>query len=420
MTLIKPTLALQRLVVLKSGGALYDQTFHTGLNIIRGENSSGKTTIADFIFFSLGGDLRNWTPEAGGTDSVHTQVAINYATYTFSREVQADARPPIQLFEGTYDEAIAARDKWLKYPYSRSGNTESFSQVIFHLLGLPEQKADTQQNITLNQILRLLYFDQITSVEEIFRAERFDNRDIRTAIGELLLGIDDLAMHGLRLRLREAERRFAEVAGELRSMFRVLGQTEHANISVINYQQEVSEAEAEQEDLRRTVDALANRRNEEIIAKAEERIRGLYIVLQDTKRKISEHRHTEQSIAFDLEDSRKFVDTLKERLGSLSASEHMVSILGSIQFKICPACFQVTESTENGSVCHLCKSPVSDSEPWVGHLKMREELTFQLRESQNLIERREMELKETRSTLSDQVMDQRGYEAYPSPHLTIK
>lgn len=410
MTLIKPTLALQRLVVLKSGGALYDQTFHPGLNIIRGENSSGKTTIADYIFFSLGGDLRNWTPEAGGTDSVHTQVAINHTTYTLSREVQADARPPIQLFEGTYDEAIATRNKWLKYPYSRSGNTESFSQVIFHLLSLPEQKTDSQQNITLNQILRLLYFDQITSVEEIFRDEPFDNRDIRTAVGELLLGIDDLEMHGLRLRLREAERQFAEVAGELRSMFRVLGQTDHADISVVNYQQKVSEAEAEQEDLRRTVETLANRRNEEMTAKAEERIRELYVALRDTKRTISEHHHTEQSIAFDLEDSRNFINTLKERLGSLSASEHMVSILGSIQFKICPACFQVTEPIENDSVCHLCKSPISDSEPWAGHLKMREELTFQLRESQNLIEKRETELKETRATLSDLVRDQRTYE----------
>ena len=410
MTLIKPTLALERLVVLKSGGHLYDQAFHSGLNIIRGENSSGKSTIADFIFFSLGGDLRNWTPEASGTDTVHAQVAINTTTYTLSREIQADARSPLYLFEGTYDEAIAARDKWLKYPYNRSGNTESFSQVIFHLLGLPEQKTDSQQNITLNQILRLLYFDQITSVEEIFRDEPFDNRDIRTAVGELLLGIDDLEMHGIRMRLREAERRLAEVAGELRSMFSVLGQTDHADISVVNYQKEVSEAEAEQEELRRTVEELADRRTEEVTARAEESIREIYVALRETKSNIAEHRHTEQSMAFDLEDSRNFVETLKERLGSLSASEQMQSILGSIRFKICPACFQMIESKENGSVCHLCKAPISDSEPLAGHLKMREELTFQLRESETLMQARERELKATRASLSDLMRDQRTYE----------
>ena len=411
MTLISPTLALQRLVVLKSGGALFDQTFHAGLNIIRGENSSGKSTIADLIFFALGGDLRNWTPEASGTDSVHAQVTINGTTYTLSREIQPNARPPLHLFKGDYDEAISMRDKWLKYPYRRTSNTESFSQVVFNLLGLPEQKTEAQQNITLNQILRLIYVDQITSVDEIFRHEQFDNRDIRTAVGELLLGIDDLAMHDIRLRLRDAEREFAEVAGELRSMFAVLGQTDHANISVVNFREQVSEAQAEQEHIRGTVDDLVVRRTEEVIAEADKRVRGIYDDLRQTKEAMAEQRSSEQAMAFDLEDSHQFVNTLEERLMSLSASEQMLSILGSVQFKVCPACFQMTEAVDTDSVCHLCKTRISDSEPWAGHLKMREELTFQLRESKNLIKARETELGSIRTSLSSLDRKKSSYEA---------
>ena len=50
------TLFLQRLRILtRNGGVAYDEKFHRGVNIIRGQNSSGKSTIVRFIFFVLGG-----------------------------------------------------------------------------------------------------------------------------------------------------------------------------------------------------------------------------------------------------------------------------------------------------------------------------------------------------------------------------
>ena len=410
MTQLRPTLFLQRLVVLKSFHALYDQTFHLGLNIIRGENSSGKSTLADFIFFSLGGDLQDWIPEASAADSVHAEVRINGTVYTLSRDVEPDSHPPMYIFEGAFDKAMDSREKWLRYPYSRTSNTESFSQVVFNLLGLPEQKTEAQQNITLHQILRLLYLDQITPVDEIFRNERFDSRDTRTAVGELLLGIDDLELHDVRLRLRDAERQYAEVAGELRSMFQILGQTGHADISVVNYQKELVEAQTEQENLRRTVDELAHQRTEAISFELDEKTKQIFDALQTTKKTMTEQRRKEQSVAFDLEDSTKFVHTLEERLSALSASEHMASILGSVEFKLCPACFRITDTTLEDTVCHLCKSPMSDSEPHTGHLKMREELTFQLRESRRLIEKRNVELASIRASLRGLIQRKRSLE----------
>ena len=400
MTQFSPSLIIRRLVVLKSGGKLYDQVFQPGLNIIRGENSSGKSTIADLIFFSLGGDLQNWTPEAGTIDSVHTEVKINGTVYTLSRDVEPGFRPPLYLFEGHLDTAMNDREKWLRYPYARSNNTESFSQLLFGLLGFPEQKTEAHQNITIHQILRLLYFDQITPVDEIFRSERFDNRDIRTAVGELLLGVDDLEMHDIRLRLRESEKRYVEIAGELRSMFNVLGQTDHADISVVNYQDQIKQTREEQEKLRNAINELTIRRAEDVAAEADERTRKLYETLKETKARIGEERRKEQTITFDLEDSAHFVKTLRERLNALSASEHMMSILGDITFQMCPACFQVVDNNQDSSLCHLCKHPISDSEPQAGYLKMREELTFQVRESGKLIQRRDTELASIRASLS--------------------
>lgn len=52
--MMRNNLFLNRLHILTDEGAIaYDETYHKGVNIIRGDNSSGKSTITHFIFLSL-------------------------------------------------------------------------------------------------------------------------------------------------------------------------------------------------------------------------------------------------------------------------------------------------------------------------------------------------------------------------------
>lgn len=49
--MMKNNLYLRRLVVFTNQGKIaYDEKFHNGINIICGDNSSGKSTITHFIF----------------------------------------------------------------------------------------------------------------------------------------------------------------------------------------------------------------------------------------------------------------------------------------------------------------------------------------------------------------------------------
>ena len=56
MTLFKPNLQLRKLRVMRGTIAAYSADFHEGVNIIRGQNASGKSTVVDFIFYVLGGE----------------------------------------------------------------------------------------------------------------------------------------------------------------------------------------------------------------------------------------------------------------------------------------------------------------------------------------------------------------------------
>lgn len=61
------------------------------------------------------------------------------------------------------------------YPYKKSSNAESFSQIIFKALEFPEVSTDNQESITVNQILRLIYIDQLSALDSLMRNEDFDS-----------------------------------------------------------------------------------------------------------------------------------------------------------------------------------------------------------------------------------------------------
>jgi DNA repair exonuclease SbcCD ATPase subunit len=84
---MKSYLKLNRLAIFKQGEKLYDQKFHNGVNIIHGSNGSGKSTIADFIFYALGGDLREWREYAGLTEFVIAELTVSEGILTVRRDV---------------------------------------------------------------------------------------------------------------------------------------------------------------------------------------------------------------------------------------------------------------------------------------------------------------------------------------------
>lgn len=134
-------LRLNRLRIMSNGRAVYDQSFHAGVNIIRGDNSSGKSTVADFMFFALGGDFKAWKPATAPVEEVLAEVSTTRGTLTLRRE-KAEGRPPIWVYFGSITEASEHKlDGWERYPIQRAQSNLSFSEVLFRSIRLPEAQS---------------------------------------------------------------------------------------------------------------------------------------------------------------------------------------------------------------------------------------------------------------------------------------
>lgn len=392
MTLLKPQLALRRLEVFHKGRPVYSQPFNDGVNIIRGSNSSGKSTIADFIFFALGGDLAKWKPEAELCDFVIAEIEINGATVTLKRDVETSSRQPMSIFWGPLDKArTSVAEGWQVFPFSRGADRESFSQVLFRALELPEVRGDSDSNITMHQLLRLIYVDQISGVDSLMRDERFDAALTRNTIGDLLFGIYEDTLYQDELLIRAKQKELEASTREFDTILSVLGQS-GIEVDALAIQKALTAITEEEAELQRSISGIAsvqpNGASTDSVSSAE-KARGVFKELRQAAVRIEDARDRQ---ALEVEDSRHFVRHLETRLSSLSDSEDTRAAIKGLPVTACPECLATVAPSADAKTCALCKQPTSADIQRSQLLRMRQELALQLKESQKLLADKEKRL----------------------------
>jgi len=118
-------------------------------------------------------------------------------------------------FEGARHKEITS---WLRYPYSATENKVSFYQIILKELGIPYSKSESSSSLTLHQLLRLMYVDQMTSLDRLFKFDKFDNSNKRKAIGELLIGLSDISLYQHRVRLQRLDSELSNKVEEIKTL----------------------------------------------------------------------------------------------------------------------------------------------------------------------------------------------------------
>jgi|TARA_R100000501_G_scaffold14813_2_gene26864 uncharacterized protein YoxC len=400
-----PCLIVKRLVVKRGTAVLYDEAFHCGVNIIRGDNSSGKSTIMNFLFFGLGGNLDRsaWSEHALLCEHVWLEAEFNGNPAVLRRQIDVSSQSAMEIFGGRYEQSVSAPiEAWKRYPYARFTNQESFSQAIFRLLEMPDVAVEGTSSITIHQILRLLYADQLSATESLFRFEGYDPENLREAVGNLLCGAFDTEIYELQQLKRTKDREFTEASAELRSIFRVLGGgDESMTLDWIEQRRKalVDEREALSAQLLVAEEAFYfSQSSRKITMQAQ---KELYKQVQKLQVDIRQKQADVDSVEFELSDSSAFIKTLRSRLEALRDAELAANVVGTVRFGICPACYaEVVDDEHTVSACHLCKTPLDTERARERIVGIINELSIQVTQSERLQKIRADRLKTFQAQLS--------------------
>ena len=376
--MMQDSLFLQRLrIVTLENKIAYDEQFHKGVNIIRGQNSSGKSTIIRFIFFALGGSYSEFVPEALKCRYVMAEVCINEGTVvTLKRyldvnaEQRVNSKSPMYIYYGTLDESLndKKKDVWQKFGYSTSSERRSFSNILFEMLGLPEVKSDS--NITMHQILRLVYLDQESPTDSLFYFERFDKELTRETVAEVLLGVYDEDLYNAKLDL-------LSVHGELKES---KGTIKIANAFFANPMTKSSAA------IQSYLSNLANEINrltEEIVKMRE--YETLQAKVSTLRRQQLELENEIKNLEMEILDSNFFIATLSKKIEALDSSIATRDYLDKLPLEYCPECLSKLDTNVPKGHCRLCKSPIDNTQGRAQALRIKLEIEFQIRESEQLL-----------------------------------
>ncbi|TKC06939.1 AAA family ATPase [Pedobacter frigoris] len=184
----------------KYNGDLYryeSPILSNGINVVVGDNGSGKSTFSYFIEFALGGTIRPFVNDGKGdkyieiledtNNYVELTILINDDEYTLKRFIGFN-----QIFYTENNEIKVL-------PLTRDKDTAPviFSDWLLEKLNIPqfELNLGTMTWIfNFIDLFRLLNYDQDTEAKKIYKAPKADNfisdsGIIRKAIFEILLGI---------------------------------------------------------------------------------------------------------------------------------------------------------------------------------------------------------------------------------------
>ena len=192
-----------------------------GVNLLVGENGSGKSTFANLIYFGLGGKVDEFSES-----STHKHLEITSDTNSFVELlITIDDRPyTLQRLIGSNSIHVSEEENQTTYPLIRGeGRSTVFSDWLLEKLGIVPvvlQHGAYTGNLNFSALARLIYHDQAPDPSGIYKAvdrSSFvsDSRVFRKAIFEILLGKSFLEYYARLAEFREAEKVREEAARSL-------------------------------------------------------------------------------------------------------------------------------------------------------------------------------------------------------------
>jgi hypothetical protein len=395
----KPQITIKQIIIRDyNNNIAYDESFHFGVNIIRGKNSSGKSTISNFLFYILGGAFNNWTSEARKCKDVTADILINGADFTLRRDISDSVLTPLQIFWGNYEKAKNDGLNWKIFPYKSNDDILSFSNILFNALDFPEVKGDLDSNITMHQILRLSYIDQETHPQSLFRFENFDPPLTRKTISEILLGIYDDSLYSDRIKLRDKSKNLELKEREYKNLVNVIT---HSGVSANRntIEKEIKQATDNLDRISSEIQSLRDAEQVKTTKRTETNTEKIKKELTNYKNQVNQITTKINQYDLEIADSRQFISTLEKRITELYNSILTRKTVGDLTLTHCPQCLGKLSADVEDNHCKLCKQPLEEEAEKANAKRLLQEMQIQVKESSKLLEQKEKKYAEFQGQL---------------------
>lgn len=328
--------------------------FTTGINIIKGDNGSGKSTFSYFIEFGLGGDIKIFNKNNLGekykeiiedkNNYIELIVLINNQTFILKR------------FIGKNDVFVKFLNGEVKSFCTERNHcqTEIFSDWLLSQLGIKNFELSlgaTDWYFNFNDLFRLLYYDQDTEPRKIYKKPNSDNfvtdsAVIRKSIFETLMGNSSdeyfLKMNQLnesKLKLKESKILLEE--------FNRINPNLRLTLEGIKVELETSKEQFHK--------LIASR---EEYQKGHIKIDDKFQQLEDKKRELiqlqldeSESKIKKKHIQIEKNKIERFFNDAKDEIGNIEKTIFTHEKLNLFDFKICPFCASDVIKEEKKCIC---------------------------------------------------------------------
>ncbi|CAG1015812.1 hypothetical protein ANRL4_05603 [Anaerolineae bacterium] len=380
----------------RSSGLALRLDLKDGLNVIRGENSSGRTTLLKLLEFGLGAKIPSipqfFIPEIEECDQVVLQVELNGVSYTISRKIHRGLGE-VTVYQGEIDDPLHQQETTLL-----AG--EEFSTFLLNRLGIPRvsfvDSYDRERAITFYDLYDALYLDQTGGFSEIHARIRGETKRIN--IFKLLTKTSVPELYELEVDYESLILESDKIKHEADVISRFLGSLEIP--SAIELSSRVQELQRQQTDIQSQRDRIrqqmrartghANPLREEVLA-LEAQIAGKGRDFVHARQTLQSYAELENQLREDLDRAKRV------RTSALQ--------LSSFDFERCPRCLQeITLEMKRHELhegCSLCGRPlVRRSDDTTGVEAYERQILAQLDELTDLREQYNNSITQTNADLS--------------------
>lgn len=300
----------------------------------------------------------------------------------------------LTIFWGTIDEALADSCESNYFGYRTTDKKKSFSNALFEIMDMPLVVGDN--NITMHQLLRLMYVDQESPTGSLFMYEQFDNQITRETVAELLMGIYDVDLYISKLNIKEYQKQLDSVSTEIKIIKSSLNRPEESSSMFLANIIKSKEAEV----IKLSESIMKKRAGQEVKTEYSKNIDRLKESVVKLRLAYSQQMDNQNHLQSEIDDTEMFIIALENRQKALADSISVRKSLEGLVLDFCPECLTKLDNDVEDGHCRLCKAPIDNTKGIRQAKRYELELSFQIKESKIVLEQLKKDLVKANSIIS--------------------